>query len=68
MARNSSVLAKSVTPSRIEENTKLISLDGEDMQKLEAIHKEKGVTRYVYPPFGVNAGFPDKPEGMDLSG
>jgi glycerol 2-dehydrogenase (NADP+) len=38
------------------------------MQKLEAIHKEKGIQRYVYPPFGVNAGFPDKPEGMDLSG
>jgi glycerol 2-dehydrogenase (NADP+) len=38
------------------------------MQKLEAIHKTKGIQRYVYPPFGVNAGFPDKPEGMDLSG
>jgi glycerol 2-dehydrogenase (NADP+) len=68
VARNSSVLAKSVTPSRIDENKKLISLDGEDMEKLEKIHKEKGITRYVYPPFGVNAGFPDKPDGMDLSG
>jgi glycerol 2-dehydrogenase (NADP+) len=62
------VLAKSVTPSRIDENRKLIQLDGTDMQQLEEIHKTKGVTRYVYPPFGVNAGFPDKPEGMDLSG
>jgi len=68
VARNSSVLAKSVTPSRIEENRKLISLDGEDMEKLEKIHKVKGINRYVYPPFGVNAGFPDKPDGMDLSG
>ncbi|RYO10723.1 D-galacturonate reductase [Alternaria tenuissima] len=68
LARNSSVLAKSVTPSRIDENKKLISLDGEDMEKLEKIHKEKGIPRCVYPPFGVNAGFPDKPEGMDLSG
>ena len=24
------------------------------------IHKEKGVTRFVYPEFGVNLGFPDK--------
>jgi len=38
------------------------------MEKLESIHKTKGVTRYVYPPFGVNAGFPDKPDGIDLSG
>ena len=68
VARNSSVLAKSVTPSRIEENRKLIQLDGTDMEKLESIHKTKGVTRYVYPPFGVNAGFPDKPDGVDLSG
>ncbi|RYN26978.1 hypothetical protein AA0112_g8080 [Alternaria arborescens] len=68
LARNSSVLAKSVTPSRIDENKKLISLDSEDMEKLEKIHKEKGIPRCVSPPFGVNAGFPDKPEGMDLSG
>ena len=68
VARNSSVLAKSVTPSRIDENRKLISLDAEDLEKLESIHKTKGVTRYVYPPFGVNAGFPDKPDGIDLSG
>lgn len=68
LARNSSVLAKSVTPSRIDENRKLISLDSEDMEKLEAVHKNKGITRYVYPPFGVNCGFPDKTEGVDLSG
>lgn len=67
VARGSSVLAKSVTPSRIDENRKLISLDDSDMDKLESIHKS-GITRYVYPPFGVNAGFPDKPDGIDLSG
>lgn len=67
MARNSSVLAKSVTPSRIDENRKLIALDAEDVEKLEAISKN-GVTRFVYPPFGVNCGFPDKTEGIDLSG
>jgi len=46
----------------------LINLDAEDMKLLESIHQKNGTTRFVYPPFGVNAGFPDKPEGMDLSG
>ncbi|KAF2256798.1 Aldo/keto reductase [Trematosphaeria pertusa] len=68
LARGSAVLAKSVTPARIDENRKLISLDDSDMAKLEGIHKKQGLTRFVYPPFGVNAGFPDKPDGMDLSG
>ncbi|KAF2730018.1 Aldo/keto reductase [Polyplosphaeria fusca] len=68
LARNSSVLAKSVTPSRIDENRKLIALDDSDVEKLEGIHKAKGLTRFVYPPFGVNCGFPDKPDGIDLSG
>jgi glycerol 2-dehydrogenase (NADP+) len=68
VARGSSVLAKSVTPSRIDENRKLIQLDGEDMKKLEDLHKSKGDTRYVYPPFGVDCGFADKPGGIDLSG
>lgn len=68
VARNSSVLAKSVTPSRIDENRKLIGLDDSDMEKLNSIPKKHGLTRFVYPPFGVNAGFPDKPDGIDLSG
>ncbi|KAF2866186.1 NADP-dependent oxidoreductase domain-containing protein [Massariosphaeria phaeospora] len=68
LARGSSVLAKSVTPSRIDENRKLISLNDSEMEKLESIHKKQGLTRFVYPPFGVNVGFPDKTEGVDLSG
>jgi len=68
VARGSSVLAKSVTPSRIDENRKLIQLDAADMEVLENVHKTKGITRYVYPPFGVDCGFADKPGGMDLSG
>lgn len=68
MARNSSVLAKSVTPSRIDENKKLITLDKEDLDKLAEVPKKHGFTRFVYPAFGVNAGFPDKPEGVDMSG
>jgi hypothetical protein len=47
------VLAKSVTPSRIDANMKLITLDDEDMEHLEKISKTKGLTRFVYPAFGV---------------
>lgn len=65
VARGSAVLAKSVTPSRIEANFNLIPLDDSDMAAIakfadESIAKN-GPTRYVYPPFGVALGFPDKP-------
>lgn len=59
VARGSCVLAKSVTPSRIEENTKIVKLDSQAMAALDKI-SQNGVTRFVYPPFGVNFGFPDK--------
>jgi glycerol 2-dehydrogenase (NADP+) len=48
------VLPKSVTPSRIEENLKIITLDTADMESLENIHKVKCTKRYVYPAFGVS--------------
>jgi glycerol 2-dehydrogenase (NADP+) len=48
------VLAKSVTPSRIEENMKILKLDSSDIAALDKIHKVKGTTRFVYPPFGVS--------------
>ncbi|EME87783.1 uncharacterized protein MYCFIDRAFT_85826 [Pseudocercospora fijiensis CIRAD86] len=54
------VLPKSVTPSRIEENLKVVKLDNSDLEALEGIHKKKGLTRYVYPAFGVKLGFQDK--------
>ncbi|KAI9820800.1 MAG: H/ACA snoRNP pseudouridylase subunit [Pycnora praestabilis] len=60
VARRSSVLAKSVTPKRIESNRNIIKLDADDMKNLEKIHKEKGMKRFVYPEFGVDFGFPDK--------
>ncbi|KAK4547923.1 hypothetical protein LTR36_010642 [Oleoguttula mirabilis] len=56
------VLPKSVTPSRIEENLKTVKLDASDLEALEGIHKKKGITRFVYPAFGVKLGFPDKEE------
>ena len=54
------VLAKSVTPARIDTNRKLINLDEPNVEKLESISKTKGFTRFVYPAFGVNLGFPEK--------
>lgn len=58
------MLAKSVTPSRIEANRELIELDAEDMATIAKFTDESvaknGFTRFVYPPFGVNFGFPDK--------
>jgi diketogulonate reductase-like aldo/keto reductase len=65
LARGSTVLAKSVTPERIRENIQsLIELDGEDMKVLneysEGLKREGKLQRFVYPPFGVDFGFPDK--------
>jgi glycerol 2-dehydrogenase (NADP+) len=57
------VLAKSVTPSRIEKNKTTIKLDDKQMLALDAM-SEKGVKRYVYPDFGVDFGFPDKQKGF----
>ena len=60
VARGLVPLPKSVTPHRIEENLKVIQLSPEEVESLNKIHKAKGVTRFGYPPFGVNLGFPDK--------
>jgi glycerol 2-dehydrogenase (NADP+) len=60
-------LAKSVTPSRIEENKTIVKLDSSDMEALENFSKENEVKRFVYPEFGVNFGFPDKDTGMVLA-
>jgi len=59
LARGSSVLPKSVTPSRIEENMKLIELEKEDVELLDGIQAKHGLKRYVFPPFGTTMGFPD---------
>lgn len=53
-ARGSSVVPKSVTPSRIDENRMLINLDSSDVEALDGVSKSKGTTRYVFPPFGVS--------------
>ncbi|KAK4188974.1 NADP-dependent oxidoreductase domain-containing protein [Podospora australis] len=62
--RGSTVLAKSVTPERIKENLNLVDLDEEDQKLLreysDKLAAEKKLQRFVYPPFGVDFGFPDK--------
>lgn len=64
VARGSSVLAKSVTPARIEANRNLIKLDDADMASITKYSNElaanKGFQRFVFPPFGIDFGFPDK--------
>lgn len=59
------MLAKSVNPDRIKTNIEsLVNLDESDMKVLDSyssqLQKEGKLTRYVYPSFGVDFGFPDK--------
>lgn len=58
------MLAKSVTPERITANKTIVPLDAEDMKILndysDDLAKKGELHRYVYPPFGINFGFPDK--------
>ncbi|KAK8109580.1 NADP-dependent oxidoreductase domain-containing protein [Apiospora kogelbergensis] len=63
VARGSTVLAKSVTESRIKENLKIVDLDEQEVKHLTEGTAKK---RYVYPPFGINFGFPDKLEGRKM--
>lgn len=62
--RGSTVLAKSVTPARIKANLEIVALDDEDMKLLndysDDLTKKGELKRYVYPPFGIDFGFPDK--------
>jgi len=57
-------LAKSVTPDRIKSNMEIVKLTGADMKLLTdystKLENSGKLMRYVYPPFGVNFGFPDK--------
>lgn len=65
VARGSTVLAKSTDPPRIRSNLEIIELKQEDFKILEQYSEQVRIrgelTRYVYPPFGVDFGFPDKP-------
>lgn len=65
VAKGNTVLAKSVQPSRITSNLHIVDLSAEDLQ---AIGKcvDAGPQRFVYPPFRINLGFPDKPDGQRM--
>lgn len=58
------MLAKSVTPSRIEDNRNLVKLDDSDMATIakytDELAAKKAFQRFVFPPFGLDFGFPDK--------
>ncbi|EFY85344.1 H/ACA snoRNP pseudouridylase subunit [Metarhizium acridum] len=64
VARGSTVLPKSVTPARIKANLMIVKLDADDMKVLtdysDDLTNKGELKRYVYPPFGINFGFPDK--------
>jgi diketogulonate reductase-like aldo/keto reductase len=64
VSRGSTVLAKSVTPERIKANLATVTLDAEDMKLLDdysnGLQASGQLKRYVYPPFGIDFGFPDK--------
>ncbi|EFX04832.1 aldo-keto reductase [Grosmannia clavigera kw1407] len=64
LARGSTVVPKSVTPARIDANRKIVTLDGADLQLLndysDGLDKAGKLQRFVYPPFGIDFGFPDK--------
>lgn len=70
MARGTTVLAKSVTESRIKANLEIVDLDADDLKILndysDALARDGKLERYVYPPFGINFGFPDKKEGRSM--
>jgi hypothetical protein len=65
VARGITPLPKSVTATRIAENLKVVALDATDLEALNKIHQVKGVTRFVYPEFGVRHLF-RPPHMMDL--
>ncbi|KAH9897093.1 Aldo/keto reductase [Xylariomycetidae sp. FL2044] len=70
VARGTTVLAKSVTESRIKSNLEIVDLDDEDMKILndysDSLAEEAKFQRFVYPPFGINFGFPDKLTGKAM--
>lgn len=49
------VLPKSVTPSRIEKNLKIVDLDKKDIDALNNFAKDAGkLKRFCTPPWGVD--------------
>jgi diketogulonate reductase-like aldo/keto reductase len=65
IARGSTVLPKSITPERIKANLETVKLSGADMKLLndysDKLKEEGKLQRFVYPPWKIAFGFPDKP-------
>ncbi|KAG7142391.1 D-galacturonate reductase like protein [Verticillium longisporum] len=63
-SRGSTVLPKSTSTDRIKANLQTIKLDDEDLKSLNDYSADLAAKnefkRYVYPPFGIDFGFPDK--------
>ncbi|ORY25638.1 putative NADP(+) coupled glycerol dehydrogenase [Naematelia encephala] len=57
--RGTVVLPKSVTPSRIASNLKVVKLDADDMAKLDGMSEEGKWQRINHPPWGTDFGFSD---------
>jgi glycerol 2-dehydrogenase (NADP+) len=53
------VLPKSVTPSRILDNTTVVELTAEDIKAIDNVHVVEGKKRFGMPPWGVDLKFPD---------
>jgi glycerol 2-dehydrogenase (NADP+) len=53
------VLPKSVTPSRIEDNMKIIDLSDDEMKTLNELAASGKQHRFVKPDWGVDLGFKD---------
>ncbi|KAI5819610.1 NADP-dependent oxidoreductase domain-containing protein [Pyronema omphalodes] len=54
LQRGIATIPKSITPTRIDENAKVVKLTDEDMDELNGIHKVKGPKRFVAPPWPVD--------------
>ncbi|KAL7423039.1 hypothetical protein Q5752_002338 [Cryptotrichosporon argae] len=57
--RGVATLPKSVTPSRIADNLKVITLDADDMAALDGLAAQGKQARVVSPPWGTDFGFVD---------
>ena len=51
-----SLVEKFMTPAAFEENFKIVKLSSEQVAALDEVSKS-GLTRFVYPEFGINFGF-----------
>lgn len=64
VALGQTVLAKSTNPDRIDANKGIVDLDASELKVLtdwsDELTRKNELKRYVYPPFGINFGFPDK--------